>query len=1218
MTNRGKRWHGGTSRIAITVAVGMLLNATTAFAQLSGGQVVGGQATIGGQGTSQTTITQTSDRAILNWDRFSLGAGDIAVFQQPDAKSITVNRVTGGDPSTIMGSIKANGQVVLINRNGVLFGKGSQVDTAGLIVSTHDIDALGFMRGDPLLRFNDGGNDKAEIVVEGRITIRDAGMAAFVAPHVRNSGLILADMGRVSLAAGKGFGIDLYGDGLVRFAAGDAITGTLTDSDGKPLKALVENDGTIAAQGGKILLTATAARDVVNASVNVAGIVRADSVSSQGGVITLSGSGGIGTESGSVISAAGATGGSVTITGGSVGLGGLVDASSTGARQAGGTIAVQSDGLLSLGGTTRAVSALGSGGSVTYQAARLFENSDGRTDVSGLIDGGTIRSIIADNAMISGRYFADGLYGLGGRIDMTATDLRLLSATVAATGRGGGGLVRLGGAFQGGKTPDASQSYNESFLGRWGVLPDLATAGHSFVNDGTVIDVRAATGRGGTAVVWSDAQTTFLGAIDARGSGDKGSGGAVEISSAQDLRRADLSHVQVGGGHLLLDPKNLIIGDLNSVQSWAYQGIIGKWYTMPGIAQLKAGDSFGSAVALNGAGDRLAIGAMDDQHGSGTGTGAVYLFSFSDSLFSGGTLQAIVGKGYSGGKNVNVTTLEVGDRFGTSVSLNGVGDRMAVGAYLDKGATNAVTDAGAVYLFSFNSASGATDFSGGTLQSTIGRGYQGSKDIDTASLNFPTYFGLGVSLNAVGDRLAVGSMTDMGKAGTGAGRGAAFLFSFNSTTASGVTTTDFSGGALLARIGSGYTGSGYTGARANDVNVALSDYDLFGRSVSLNGVGDRLAIGAYGNGGFNKDTTTAGAAYVFKFNAATTNGVTSTNFSGGQIDFIIGKDYAGNSGKDYNLSTLQAGSSFGIGVSLNKLGDLLAVGANGDKGNGQSAGNTTGAVYLFRSTITNGVFSQPVLKGTIGKGYSGNGSLDVANLEAGDQFGFSTSLSASGNQLAIGAIGDAGFNNASGATTGAAYLYTFTDGAFGGGTQRSIIGKGYYNTNNRDVPTLNVGDVFGSATALNGAGDRLAVGAWGDQSGTGAVYLFSFSDSLFSGGTLQGIVGKGYLGGKNVDVTNLEAVDRFGMAVSLNGVGDRMAVGAYLDDGTANAVTNAGAVYLFSFSDSLFSGGTLQSIIGSGYQGSKDINTASLNVPTYLGIGVVERGRRSPGGRLRL
>ncbi|WP_322963859.1 YDG domain-containing protein [Sphingomonas fuzhouensis] len=573
MMNRGKRWYGGTSGIAITVAAGALMYATPAFAQLSGGQVVGGQATISGQGTSQTTITQTSDRAIVNWDRFSLRDGDMAVFQQPDAKSITVNRVAGSDPSTILGSIKANGQVVLINRNGVLFGKGSQVDTAGLIVSTHDIDAKGFMRGDSLLRFSDGGNDQAEIVVEGRITIRDAGMAAFVAPHVRNSGLIMADMGRVSLAAGKGFGIDLYGDGLVRFAASDAITDTLKDASGKPIKALVENDGTIAAQGGKILLSAAAARDVVNASVNVSGIVRADSVSAQGGVITLSGPGGIGTETGSVISAAGASGGSVTITGGSVGLGGLIDASSTGVKQTGGTVAVKSDGLLSLGGTTRALSELGSGGNVTYAAENLLENSDSRTDVSGKIDGGTIRSLIRDGARISGRYIADGLYGLGGWIDMTATDMLLVGATVLATGRSGGGLVRLGGPFQGGKTPDETQASTQSFLGRWGTMPKLSKANENFVDDATTINVASSEGRGGTAIVWSNAKTTFLGAIDARGSGAKGSGGAVEISSEDNLYRADLGRVQASDGYLLLDPKNLIVGDVNQSETNGVQNV---------------------------------------------------------------------------------------------------------------------------------------------------------------------------------------------------------------------------------------------------------------------------------------------------------------------------------------------------------------------------------------------------------------------------------------------------------------------------------------------------------------------------------------------------------------------------------------------------------------------------------------------------------------------
>ncbi|WP_307968192.1 FG-GAP repeat protein [Sinorhizobium medicae] len=76
----------------------------------------------------------------------------------------------------------------------------------------------------------------------------------------------------------------------------------------------------------------------------------------------------------------------------------------------------------------------------------------------------------------------------------------------------------------------------------------------------------------------------------------------------------------------------------------------------------------------------------------------MYLFSFTDTAFSGGTQEAVIGNGYSGANNVDVS-LEEDDKFGSSVSLNALGNLLAIGAPLDDGAGNRVSDSGAVYLF---------------------------------------------------------------------------------------------------------------------------------------------------------------------------------------------------------------------------------------------------------------------------------------------------------------------------------------------------------------------------------------------------------------------------------------------------------------------------------------------------------------------------------------
>ena len=192
----------------------------------------------------------------------------------------------------------------------------------------------------------------------------------------------------------------------------------------------------------------------------------------------------------------------------------------------------------------------------------------------------------------------------------------------------------------------------------------------------------------------------------------------------------------------------------------------------------------------------------------------------------------------------------------------------------------------------------------------------------------------------------------------------------------------------------------------------------------------------------------------------------------------------------------------------------------------------------------------------VGKGYTGGRNVDVPALETEDWFGRSVSLNATGDRLAVGAWYDHGADNGT-SYAGAVYLFTFADDAFSGGRLAAVAGEGYTGDpvvdpggRNVDVAALETEDVFGLSVSLNAAGDRLAVGARGDHgadNGTrqaGAVYLFTFSDSSFSGGRLAAVAGKGYTGGRNVDVTALEDSDYFGLSVSLNATGDRLAVGA--------------------------------------------------------------------------
>src|SRR5579862_4934209 len=118
-----------------------------AHAQPTGGQVVLGTASISNPGANSTVIDQKTGKAIINWDSFSIGAGGSVRFNQPDANSIALNRVMGGQASSFYGDLSANGQVWILNRNGMLFGKGSTFNVGGLIATTADLSDTNFAAG---------------------------------------------------------------------------------------------------------------------------------------------------------------------------------------------------------------------------------------------------------------------------------------------------------------------------------------------------------------------------------------------------------------------------------------------------------------------------------------------------------------------------------------------------------------------------------------------------------------------------------------------------------------------------------------------------------------------------------------------------------------------------------------------------------------------------------------------------------------------------------------------------------------------------------------------------------------------------------------------------------------------------------------------------------------------------------------------------------------
>jgi filamentous hemagglutinin family protein len=270
--------------IVLAAAVSSAL-AAPAFADVppntlpSGPQVIRGSVTPPTTTGSQMEIHQTSERAMIDWQSFSIGANARVNIRQPGTSSVLVNRVVvGNSPSEIFGQLYATGQVFLVNPSGVLFAPGAKVEVGSLFAGTlwhseEDFDAK-------LNRFSRNGA-AGDVINRGNITITALnGYAALAGPRVRNEGTIIANLGTVALAAGDRVTLDMVGDGLINVSVSQSA-----------LNASVVNTGVLQADGGKVLLTARSANALLDTVINTSGAIRANRMSERDGVIVLDANG---------------------------------------------------------------------------------------------------------------------------------------------------------------------------------------------------------------------------------------------------------------------------------------------------------------------------------------------------------------------------------------------------------------------------------------------------------------------------------------------------------------------------------------------------------------------------------------------------------------------------------------------------------------------------------------------------------------------------------------------------------------------------------------------------------------------------------------------------------------------------------------------------------------------------------------------------------------
>jgi len=383
-------------------------------------------------------------------------------------------------------------------------------------------------------------------------------------------------------------------------------------------------------------------------------------------------------------------------------------------------------------------------------------------------------------------------------------------------------------------------------------------------------------------------------------------------------------------------------------------------------------DNFGYSVAINSTGDRIVVGAWQDERSIGpSNMGLAYLFA---SGTSGWTQQQI----FSGS-----LATDFSDRFGISVAINSAGDRVAVGAWQDERSGGSASE-GLAYIF--------VSGTGGWSEEFI---FSGSLATDSGDS-----FGVSIAINSVGDHVVVGAVFDE-RSGGSSSEGLAYLFVsgtggwteqhvFSGSLATGsneqfgtsvainsVGDRVVVGSLLDERLGQPNTRneglayvfvsgtSGWSEQHIFSGSLSITTNDFFGRSVAIDSLGNNIVVGSSGVGSF-----AGGLAYLFVSGAS--------GWSEQQI-------FSGSLATD-------TGDLFGRSVAINNTGDHIFVGAPQDERNDQLSGHNEGLVYVYVSGAS-GWTEKHIISGSLA-------------TDSDDIFGFCVAIDGNGDRIVVGSHQD--------------------------------------------------------------------------------------------------------------------------------------------------------------------------------------------------------------------
>ncbi|WP_125871429.1 beta strand repeat-containing protein, partial [Xanthomonas citri] len=660
--------------LALALAAALMAMPVSGLAQVAanqlptGGSIVGGTGTINAASGTTRVVDQTSSRMALTWSAFDIGSAATMTFNQPTTTSVVLNLVQGGNPTQIFGNLTANGQVFLLNSNGVLLGSTANINVGGLVVSTLGTSVSQFMNGNYV--FDAGGNTVALVSNSGTINAA-AGSATLIGGRVANSGTITATAGNITLAGADAATLTFESGGF----------GVLID---KPLQLslateAVDNSGTLSAPGGAIQLQARAAQGIFDRLINNSGTIRASSLSTgPDGSVSLiaSGAGSFDVAGGGSIDAG--TGAITLSTGRGVqqtgiytagSLGGFIGGSATfsGANKIGGLGNLDVGGNLSLTNTV-ALSQSGSlavtGTSQFLQSGSALSLTNGGNTFGGLLSasGNGIAVNAAGNLSI-GTLNLDS----NSALSLSASGVLTLPTTAINTGSANLTLASGGGLT----TRAALAGTNVDLTGRGGIA--LA---HDVTASGTL--KLTATNAAITQTAGSVAATgTSTSTINA------GTGAITLDGASNDFQGAV---ALTGGNTRISDSGALTLGAVNSNDLTA---------TSNGALNLGSGRVGGALLATSNNGaitqsgtDGLTIVGTSDLT---AGTGAITLNNSGNTF---GDLVSATGRGISlnAAGTLSIGTLSLGNN--SALSLRATGALTLPAAAINTGSANLTLSSG--------------------------------------------------------------------------------------------------------------------------------------------------------------------------------------------------------------------------------------------------------------------------------------------------------------------------------------------------------------------------------------------------------------------------------------------------------------------------------------------------------------------------------------------